>query len=325
MLWLLRTIERLSRWHALVFIALSFGVGQLLNRSWPLDNLLTYQLLFTLAVVYAFFEIKRFLNSVGDFRIMTASHPNKEDGDYIYMLSHSYWYGGALLVVGGLFIYSTVELSYVTFDPTGIYALVMITLVMLSAVLGQTFYIYYILLLRRIISGQKFKYNFYLPARTDWVQLLAKVGTRLSNAFFLLGFIYTAVYYLNVKDGYVKLSFSPLQIDLSTPNDIVFLVSWFALFAIVIVTFPLYAWLQSRYMNAIVRKLKDVAIEEINFLITESNIRQEKDVDTEVKYYRLMLDIDGSATSPQERLKIIPIVATASSIAVHVIKISESF
>ena len=64
-------------------------------------------------------------------------------------------------------------------------------------------------------------------------------------------------------------------------------------------------------MNAIVRKLKDVAIEEINFLITESNIRQEKDVDTEVKYYRLMLDIDGSATSPQERLKIIPIVATA--------------
>ena len=77
MMWLLRTIERLNHWHALLFVSLSFGVGQLLHRYWPLDNFLAYQFLFIPAVVIAFGEIKRFLNSVSDFRIMTASHPNR--------------------------------------------------------------------------------------------------------------------------------------------------------------------------------------------------------------------------------------------------------
>ena len=321
---LLRTVEHLNRWQTLAFVTFSFGAGQLLNRYWPFDNFLAYQLLFIPAVVIAFFEVKKFLASIEEFRLMTASYPNKEDGDYIYTLLCSHWYYVALLAVGGLFVYSSVELRYVTFNPTGAYALLMIILVMISAILGQLCYVYYIFLLRRIAAGHGFKYNFYLPYRTNWVLLLDDVGFRLNNAFFVLGFIYTSVYCLNVKGGYLKLAFQPLKLELSTPNNIAFAVSWVVLFVIIIIAFPLYAWLRSRYIDAIVRKLKDISIEEINFLITESGTGQKKDLDSEQKYYRLILDIDGSPRSPRERLNIIPIVATLSSIAVQLITISKS-
>jgi len=323
--WLLRTVENLNHWHAAGFIVLSFGIGQFLNKEWPFDNFIVYQLLFIPAVVLALSETKQFLLSVNKFREVTASHPNRADGEYANALLRSPWYSVALLVVGGLFVYSSIVLHYVGFDPTGLYGLVMIIIVMASSVLGQLCYVYHIFLLRRIANGRNFKYNFYLPARTNWVQILDSTGIRLSNAFFVLGFIYTTVYCLNIRGGYVKLAFHPLKLELSTPNNAVFMGSWFVLVLIVIIAFPFYAWLRSRYMDAIVRRLKDISIEEIELLIAESGVRRDRDLDSELKYYQLIKDIDGSATRPRARTNIIPAVATISSIAVQLIIISKSF
>ena len=320
---LLRAIARLNRWHAVVFVGVALACGQLLNIFWPFDSILLYQILFVPAILIAFSEIQRFLQGIEKFRTIIASHPNREDGECISSLLHSYWYFVALALVGGLFVFASIELKYVTFDPTGIYALAMIVLVMVSAVLGQLCYLYYIILLRRIANGRKFKYNFYLPARTNWVRLIHEIGIRLTNAFFVLGFIYTLVYFLNVKDGYLTLSRDPFQFSLATPNDLVFLVSWTVLFGIVVIAFPCYVWLHSTYMNAVVRLLKDLSIEEVSFLI--SGEKETSDRDDRVKYYRMMMDIDASVGTPKERFNFVPVVATMSSIAVHVIKISESF
>lgn len=322
--WFLRKIERLNRLHALIFALGSFGVGQVLNLFWPYEHFLIYQVLFIPAVIIAFSEIQKFLSNVKEYQRMTASHPNSETGDFLRRLLHSSWYFVALVAVSGIFIFSTISLSYISFDPNGAYALLMILLVMVSAVLGQTCYVYYIIFLRKIAHSKRFKYNFYLPARTDWVQLLAKIGTRFTNAFFVLGFIYTTVYYLNMPDSYVSISFTPPTLHLNTPNDSIFLISWIALFIIVIFAFPSYSWLQSRYMKAIVRRLKDASIDEIYFLTEASSIRKGKDIDTETKYYKLMTDIDLSQSSPQNLFNPIPLAATLCSIAVHLVKIGES-
>lgn len=321
---LLRAISGLKVWHCVAFVILSVGLGQVLNRFWSLQDLTLYQILFVPAVVIAFYELRRFVEGVEHFRSLTASHPNSQDGRFIVSLMNSYWYFWALLFVGGLFLFATIELQYVTIDPTGMYALGMIILVMVSAVLGQLCYLFYVLLLRRLSRGKKFKYNFFLPARTDWVKLLDEMGSRLTNAFFVLGFIYTLVYLLNVRSGYISFSWQPAQINLSTPNDVVFVISWIVLFLIVIIAFPCYVWFQSTYMRALVRSLKDISIEEVNFLISGTGDKGTGDQDGQNNSYRMMMDIDASVPAPRDRFNPIPFIATFSSLAVHLIKISES-
>ena len=321
---LYRSIGRLDARHAGAFVVTAFGLGQVLNWYTPMDKFLVYQVLFIPAIVIAFMEIKVFLLSVEKYKTVVASHPNRETGTYISSLLQSYWAIPGLITIGSLYIYATISLKYIEMNPTGYYALFMIVLVMLSAILGQTCYVYYLLLLRRVARSESFKYNFYFPARTNWVQVLTQMGIRLNNAFFVLGFIYTAVFFLNVPSEYITISLSPWRIELSTPDNPIFLVSWFTIFIIIIVAFPMYAWIKARYLSAIIRRLKDISIGEIETLITESGIRGKGDADTELKYYQLMDNIEKSSRSASEASNLLPIAATLSSIAVHLIKVAES-
>jgi hypothetical protein len=319
------SIARLELRHAVIFVVTSFAVGQAVNRFAPLNLFLQYQLLFIPAIVIAFAEIKIFVASVGKYKAMIASHPTRDTGTYIVNLLQSYWALPGLLIVSSLYIYATISLKYIELNPTGYYALVMIGLVMLSAILGQTSYVYYLLLLRRVTASETFKYNFYLPARTDWVQLLTQTGARLSNAFFVLGFVYTLVFFLNMPNDYVTISLRPWRLALTTPNNIAFVMSWLTIFIIIIFAFPAYAWLKARYLRILIRRLKDISIGEIELLITEGSIRSKGNVDAELKYYQLMTNIENSSSEASDASNILPIALTLSSIAVHLIKISESF
>src|SRR6266542_3357342 len=319
------SVARLAPRHAVIFIATSFGVGQAVNSFAPLNRFLQYQLLFIPAIVIAFAEIKIFVANVTKYKAMIAVHPTRDTGTYIASLLQSYWVLPGLFTVSSLYIYATISLKYIELNPTGYYALVMIGLVMLSAILGQTCYVYYLLLLRRVAASETFKYNFYFPARTDWMQLLTRTGTRLSNAFFLLGFIYTLVFFLNMPDNYVTISLRPWRLVLTTPNNLAFAVSWVTIFVIIILAFPAYAWLKGRYLRILIRRLKDISIGEIELLITEGNLRSKGDVDAELKYYQLMTNIENSSSETSDASNILPVTLTISSIAVHLIKISESF
>lgn len=320
----LAAIGRLNRWHAVAFVAISFVLGQVINRHAPLNNLLIYQLLFIPAVIIALLEIKRFMVGVDEYLTITASHPNREAGSFISNLLRSRWAIPGLVTISSLYIYSTLSLRYIRMNAMGYYALLMIVLVMLSATLGQTCYVYYLLFLRKLAKGERFRYNFYFPARTEWLQLLAQIGNRLSNAFFVLGFIYTTVYFLNVPDGYIRVSRKPWRLVLSTPNDRIFLLSWVTIFLIIVLAFPVYAWLKTRYLKVIVRRLKDLSIGELDMLVTEGNFRRRGNLDAELKCYQLMAHIDGSTDSPYEQRNLLPLVATLSSVSVHLVTIAES-
>ncbi|HUP62350.1 MAG TPA: hypothetical protein VNA69_18240 [Thermoanaerobaculia bacterium] len=319
------SIARLHLRHAVIFILTSFAVGQAVNRFAPLNQFLLYQLLFIPAIVIAFAEIKIFVVSVGKYKAMIASHHTRDTGTYIVSLLQSYWALPGLFTVGTLYIYATISLKYIRLNPTGYYALVMIGLVMLSAILGQTCYVYYLLLLRRVAASETFKYNFYFPARTDWVQLLTRTGARLSNAFFVLGFIYTLVFFLNMPNDYITISPRPWRVVLTTPNNLAFVASWVTIFIIIIFAFPAYAWLKVRYLRLLIRRLKDISIGEIELLITEGNLRGKGNVDAELKYYQLMTNIENSSSESSDASNLLPVALTICSIAAHLIKISESF
>lgn len=327
---LLSLLEKLSARHALLLIFIYIPLGQLINHYQPLKNLGLYQFLFGIAIILAVWNIKYFLNKIKKFKKMTASHPINFISSNIYSLVYSKWSIPGLIIISSLFIYATIKLHYVELNLMGIYTLLIVLIIMITAVLGQTFYIYYLILLYRIEDNDDFKYSFYLPSNTEWLVYLVRIGRQINNSFFILGFIYTLVFYINMPSEFIIFNSDVTgnfldKIEINSPDNLILLIGWVTIFIIIIIAFPLYYFLQISLIKAIVRKLKDISISQIEQLIDIEKNQKKKDIDNQLKYYTLMTNLDKSSNFPIPRNNFIPVISSLSTISVHIIKISESF
>lgn len=320
---------KLSAYWASIIVLSLVIVGQIIHFYYPLKHFNAYQILVSTAIIVAFWAIRKFLVGFEEFKQMTASHPIKFVGINILKLIRSEWSIPGILIIGGLFIYSSFRLQYIQLDLIGVYALVMIILMITTAVFGQTIYVYHIILLNQLNQENAFKYNFYMPAKTDWIVRLAKNGRMLNNSFFILGFIYTVVYYLNMPPKSISInhlvngSFGD-RISISTPDNLIFIMSWVAIFIIIIVAFPTYYFIQKNYIKSLVRRLKDLSIKEVQKLMKAQDLTGVDNIDSELKYFNLINNIENSPITPLKGYGLIPIISTLSSLSVHFIKISES-
>ncbi len=326
---LVSVFHNLSLNIALLIILILIIIGQVIHFFYPLKHFHVYQFFALTAIILAFWAIRKFLFGFEKFKQMTASHPIKFIAINIFKLVNSKWSISGILAIGGLFIYSSFQLEYIQFNLMGIYALVIIVMMMVTAVYGQTIYVYYIILLNKLIQENFFKYNFYFPSKTDWVVQLAKNGRILNNSFFILGFIYTLIYYLNMSPNYIKLDDSEVgnfggMINVSTPDNVIFIISWIAIFVIIIIAFPTYYFIQKNYIKTLVRKLKNSSIKEIQKLMKAHELTGVDSIDSELKYFNLINNIENSPNMPFEGFSLIPIISTLSSLCIHLIKISEN-
>lgn len=326
---LLAFFKRLKTSHGISFAIIFIVLGQLINYFYPFNHFHVYQLLFVFAIILASWKIKEVLNGMDRFEQLTASSSINLIVVRIKKLIHSNWAIPGLIIISTLYIYSTIVLGYIELNIVGVYALILIVFVMITAILGQTLYVYYVILLYRLTNHNEFKYNFYFPARTEWVVHLTKLGRRLNNSFFILGFIYTLVYFINVPDGAINWTsnpvFNPLEsIEIATSNNLIFVISWVTIFLIIIIAFPAYYLLQTSFIKLLIRKLKDISLNEIQDYMTVQRFKDKGEIDTELKYYNLMNSIETSASFPISNKNYIPLVSSICSIGVHILKISES-
>ena len=305
-------------------------IGQIINFYQPFGNFHIYQILVISSIIIASWAVNKFKSEIKLFNEMTASHPIKFAGMKVIKLIYSKWVLLALVIVGGLYTYAAISLNYVEFNLIGIYALIMIVLMLGSAIFGQTVYVYYIILLISINRQSEFKYNFYIPAKTNWVVKLAKNGRMLNNSFFVLGFIYTLVYYLNVPQGAMKIIDVSTKgniwdkFQFSTPDNFIFIISWIIIFIIIVVAFPVYYYVQNTYIKSLVRNLKDLSIFEIQKFMKAKELSVNDNIELELKYFTLINNVENSPSKPLSSYNVIPILSSIGSISVHFIKISES-
>ena len=325
---LLSLIKQTTIGPALFFIFIYAPLGQLINYFYPFENFTIYQILFGVAVILATWTIKNFLKKVDEFKKITGSHPMKLIVRNFYSLVYSKWTILGIVIIGSLFVYSTLSLNFIELDLIGIYSLVVIVMVMITAIICQTLYIYYLILLYKLGNSKAFNYSFYFPAKTDWLVFIVKLGRQINNSFFILGFIYTLVYFLNMPITKISFNrnFSGLHdLVLGTSNNLVYVISWITIFLIIIVAFPVYSIIQRSLTKSLVRKMKDISISEIEQIMKMNTFKKAQGIESQLKYFTLMSNIDSSSNLPIPRNNLIPIVSSLSTISVHIIKISESF
>ncbi len=327
---LLTFIKWFNLKKSIIFILIIIVLGQFVNYYVPFKHFHIYQILVIPAVIIASWAIKQFIVDANELSRIVASHPIKFVIINFLKLVSSNWSLPGLAIIGGLYIYASIKLHYIEFNLSGYYALLMIVLMLGTAIIGQTMYVYYIILLSKLKAENEFKYNFYFPAKTDWIVKLAKTGRMLNNSFFVLGFIYTLVFYINVPDGAIKIindtNFDNWLafIKLSTPDNLIFSISWITIFIIIIIAFPTYYIIQKNYIKTLVRKLKDKSISEVQKLMSMQEILPTKNIETELKYLTLINNIENSRNNPLTNYNVIPILSSIGTICVHFIRISES-
>lgn len=180
------------------------------------------------------------------------------------------------LVITGFFFTCIVMLEYIELDIIGVYA---IYIAGSSVLIGAYGYVQYLCFLWFVYQAGKLKYrsesyNIYTPAATPWVAQLAKTSQKLRSFFLWIGLIYVIEYAMLVPTD--KISFADDTITLNTPNNAAFLISWLALFLLVIVAFPVINHYQRKFVTDLVEKLKDQTVQDLSVLMAEEK-RQEQD------------------------------------------------
>lgn len=173
------------------------------------------------------------------------------------------------LVITVFFFSCIVKLEYIDWDSIGIYA---IYIAGSSVLIGAYGYVQYLCFLWFVYQAGKLEYrsesyNMYTPAATPWVSQLAKISQRLRSFFLWIGLIYVIEYAMLVPAD--KISFTDNTISLNTPNNAAFLVSWLALFLLVIVAFPVINHYQRKFVTDLIEKLKEQTVQELSVLMVE--------------------------------------------------------
>lgn len=236
-------------------------------------------------------------------------------------LQRTYWIFLAAVCITAFFFTCIVSLEYIKIDIIGIYAIYIGGTSVLIGVYGYVQYLFFLWFLHKIGKQVKFTqygYNYYSPAKTEWVIQLAKISQRLRNYFLAIGLIYTGEYYILVPAD--VLTIEGKTITMNTPNNVAFIVSWAALFVLVIIAFPVLNRIQYTLVINIVEKLKGITKNDI----TELMLVEQQDSKTRFErlsiistYSSLISFVDKDNSYPIKRYITYESFMTLTTVVLH--------
>ena len=230
------------------------------------------------------------------------------------------------VLITTFFFSCIVLLKYIEIDIIGIYA---IYIAGTSVLIGVYGYVHYLLFLWFVyqVGNCQFdisNYNFYVPAKSEWVLQIAKTAQRLRSFFLVIGLIYVIEYGMLVPTE--KITIENGNISLNTPNNIAFVVSWIALFLLVVIAFPIINHFQYALVVRIVDRLKAQSVEELSELMSDThreNYNQSERFPVIVSYNVIIENIRQSKKYPINQHLVYESIIAIITVIVHTINLAN--
>lgn len=316
-----------------IYCAVLFIAGALINivTDYRFNNFWLHQILLIIATTMLVGAMRSYFRDIHMFT--TGSDQNllvkvPEVGglftNRFMPLQSSIWSVLAAIIITVFFFSCIVLLEYIEADIIGLYA---IYIAGTSVLIGVYAYMQYIYFLWFIYQAEKcsfdhYSYNMRAPAESAWISQLAKTSQRLRNQFLFIGLIYVIEYSILIPTD--KISFDSGGISLSTPNNAAFVISWAALFLLVILAFPVLNHVQHRLVVRLVKKLKSQTISELSELMFEEqrfSANKKEQMFTVVSYSTLIEDVRNSKDYPIKRQFSYEALMTIVTFAVHIMNL----
>lgn len=333
--WINYKFESMKWKNWIIYCVILFVIGVAINleTNFSFSHFLTHQILLIFATTMLVYAMKSFFV---DIRLMgldpktnlLAKEPEISGlfKKRFLPLQRSPWIPVISFCITAFFFSCIVLLKYIEIDVIGIYA---IYIAGSSVMIGVYGYMQYLFFLWFIYQAGKCKfncydYNFYVPAESDWISKIAIISQRLRNFFLFIGLIYVIEYSILIPAD--KITFKNGIISLNTPNNIAFVVSWIALFLLVILAFPILNHIQYNLIVTIVDKQKAHVIGELSEIMHEEQRNYHNKAhrfSTIVIYNILIENIRQSKSYPIKRQLSYETLMTLITFIIHFINLTS--
>lgn len=330
--WLIKLFKTFRWRNWLIYCVLLFFVGTIINRAtqYRFPHFVAHQLLLIAATTMLVWAMKMFFLEVDKLNVRNPKgllrNPEAR-GLYCHKLlpiQKTFLAPAISLVITIFFFSCIVMLEYIELDIIGFYA---IYIAGSSVLIGAYGYVQYLCYLWFVYQAGKLNYrgesyNVYMPAETPWVVQIAKTSQKLRSFFLWIGLIYVIEYGMLVPTD--KISFADDTISLNTPNNAAFLISWLALFLLVIIAFPIINHYQRKFVTDLVAKLKDQTVQDLSVLMDEEK-RMDQDkkrrLTTVIAYSVIIENIRNAKSYPIKQLFGYETIMTFVTFVVHMVNL----
>lgn len=246
------------RYPAIISVFVS-GIGIILNtmgqNKFPFFFFFEMALLFTLiAAYYSIRKVQRFfadqssfvIHSAGELTILVErkSYERIAKSNYNFIFPITFGCGIAVL---------TGHILKIQLDSCiKLYCLSALGVILGICAVGFLQYFYFILFILRLAKKAneiKF-YDTALPSKTEWLVDLASMASSYSTMYFLVGLVYTGLFYVFSFSDYFGNIYSTML------NPTVLYILWSIIIIIIIIGFPLTSILGLYALKVITTKLK---------------------------------------------------------------------
>jgi hypothetical protein len=224
-----------------------------------------------------------------------------------------------------LFFFSCILLlEYIQFDTIGIYAIYIAGSSIMIGTYAYGQYLFFLWFIYQIGSGDYGPkvYNVYMPAETVWVKKIAKISQKLRNFFLSVALLYTLEFSLLIPVDKIELNDQGLF--LHTPNNVAFVLFWFAFLLLVVVAFPIINYTQHKLVVRVIKGLKSQTILELSTLMFEEQhlIKDKRNrMYTAISYHTLIENVRQTKDYPINRQISYETLMTLITFIVHMINL----
>lgn len=331
--WLINKFEFFHWKNWCLYCVVLFAVGVVINvaTQFRFPNFWTHQILLIAATTMLVYAMKSLFKDIRMFRKESQQHLLSKVSEVNGLFNHRFlslqrspWIFLVAILVTAFFFFCIVLLEYIEVDIIGIYA---IYIAGSSVLIGVYAYIQYLYFLWFIYQAGKCEFDYYSynirePAESAWLSQLAKTSQRLRNFFLWIGLIYVIEYSILIPAD--KISFSGKSISLNTPNNIAFVISWIALFLLVIIAFPVINYIQHTLVVRIVNRLKAQTVKELSDMMFEEQRNNQNKRDlmfAAVSYSALIENVQQTKSYPIKRQLSYETLMTLVTFVVHIMNL----
>ena len=256
-------IEKLRVRTVAVFVVALLIMGCATNMLMPHRNFFVYQAFLLVMLAFEIYVIKMMSTRIKRiFKTINADHDMEVLGAYskISRAETSPWFYVVECIAVSFYMVTICVLKCVDTTLTGLYGLFLGTLVF---VLGVSAYYRYIVFARFVYDLRNLKiekYNFYMPALTEWFVQIANTLSFIDKWFFVLGMMYTTLYAIIMPPGIVSFQNG---IVISSSNNVLFYTTWVGVLVFFVLAFPIITVLFRAFLKHIILLCKGQSIKQM--------------------------------------------------------------
>lgn len=319
-IWFAHKWEDITFRNLSLYFFIMFVVGRIIDISTNkvFKNFLFHQILLIVASILIIYAIKKYFSQYSELSKSFERNPEIKAKFIKYQkIQKSILPFLAAIIVTAFFFSNIFLLEYIKLDVIGIYAILLAGNCVIIGVYGYMQYVFFLAFVYTVSKVNIWDYDIFSPSETKFIKDMAIISKRLIKYFLFIGLIFVTEYAILVPTDKIEIG---QTININTANNLSFIITWIALFILVIIAFPVINYIQRKLIERVVLSVKSKSICQISDMMYTENIfepNKKQRFISVLTYSAIIETIRKSKSYPIKSHLTVDAIITIASLMVH--------